>query len=160
MSEGMKFVVRRLPSSSDRSTSGRAPFAKALMQPASAIKMVPIIFSQFASHRVLLNMRIMGYSALFVVIAIIATSVPEVNSRNYPCNKYSQYKSRRCSNMKENSGYTNHYPSRAPTKDKYVKVQSFFDFVFGGFLRPFTGRVYDGIQRIYPENRSTPKVYF
>ena len=143
------------------STSGRArvPVARAPVQPASAFRMVLIIFSQFVSHRLYLNMRIMRYSALFVVIAIIATSLPEVNARNYPCDKY-QYKSRRCNSMKGKSGYTNHYPSRAPTKDKYVKVQSFFEFVFGGFVRPFTGRMYDGIQRIYPENRKTPKVYF
>ena len=123
-----------------------------------AIKMVLIIFSQFASHRVQFNMRIMEHGALLLVIAIIAADLPEVNTRKYMCNRPQNNKSRRCNNYKEKSEHYNPYPSRAPKKGHYVKVQSFFEFFFGGFVRPFTGRVYDEIQRIYPENRKTPKV--
>ena len=140
------------PDQAHRPAGGRA--ATAML----AIKIVLIIFSQFASHRVQLNMRIIDHGALLLVIAIIAADIPEVNTRKYMCNRTQDNKSRRCNNYKEKSEHYNPYPSRAPKKGHYVKVQSFFEFFFGGFVRPFTGRVYDGIQRIYPENRKTPKV--
>ena len=121
------------------------------------IKRVLIIFSQFASPRVQLNMRIMEHGVLLLVIAITAAVLPEANARQYACNKNQGNKSRRC-NSKEKSEHHNPYPSRVFKMDKYVKVQSFYEFFFGGFVRPFTGRLYDGIQRMYPENRKTPKV--
>ena len=62
--------------------------------------------------------------------------------------------------------YQNTYPSRVFQKNRYVKVQSFSEFLFGGFVRPFTGsitekisgKIYDDIQRMYPGNRKTQKV--
>ena len=50
------------------------------------------------------------------------------------------------------------HPGRVSKNNGYVKVQSFSEFLFGGFFLPFTGQIYDGIQRMYPENRKTPKV--
>lgn len=39
-----------------------------------------------------------------------------------------------------------------------LPVQSFYQFLFGGFARPMTGYIYQGVQRMYPEYKKTPQV--
>lgn len=34
-----------------------------------------------------------------------------------------------------------------------LPVQSFYQFLFGGFARPVTGYIYQGVQRMYPEHQ-------
>ena len=108
-----------------------------------------------------MNMRIIEHGAFFLVIAVSAAVLPEVDARKYICNRYQDNKSRRCDNYEEKTEHLNYYSTQASKKDSFIGVrsQSFFEFLFGGFVRPFTGRIYDDIQRIYPENRKTPKVH-